>query len=31
VVLPTYRSHQMFVLTPRSEADLAALKAQPAK
>ena len=28
VVLPTYRSHQMFVLTLRSEADIAALKAQ---
>ncbi|MFL6974673.1 MAG: carboxypeptidase regulatory-like domain-containing protein, partial [Xanthobacteraceae bacterium] len=28
VVLPTYRSHQMFVLTLRSEADIAAVKAQ---
>jgi streptogramin lyase len=31
VVLSTYRSHQMFLLTPRSEADIAALKAQVAK
>jgi streptogramin lyase len=28
VVLPTYRSHQMFVMTLRSDADIAALKAQ---
>jgi len=28
VVLPTYRSHQMFVLTLRSDADIAAVKAQ---
>jgi hypothetical protein len=28
VVLPTYRSHQMFVMTLRSEAEVAALKAQ---
>jgi virginiamycin B lyase len=31
VVLPTYRSHQMFVLTLRSEADIAAVKAQAAR
>jgi streptogramin lyase len=31
VVLPTYRSHQMFVLTLRSEADVAAVKAQAAR
>jgi streptogramin lyase len=28
VVVPTYRSHQMMVMTMRSEADIAALKAQ---
>jgi streptogramin lyase/mono/diheme cytochrome c family protein len=28
VVMPTYRSHQMFVMTLRSEAEIAALKAQ---
>src|SRR5262245_34190950 len=31
VVLPTYRSHQMFVLTLRSDADIAAVKAQAAR
>jgi streptogramin lyase len=31
VVLPTYRSHQMFVLTLRSEADIAAVKEQAAR
>jgi|KBSMisStandDraft_5_1062788.scaffolds.fasta_scaffold160214_1 streptogramin lyase len=31
VVLPTYRSHQMFVLTLRSEADIAAVKTQAAR
>jgi streptogramin lyase len=31
VILPTYRSHQMFVMTLRSEADIAALKAQVAR
>jgi virginiamycin B lyase len=31
VVLPTYRSHQMFVLTLRSEAEIAAVKAQAAR
>jgi streptogramin lyase len=31
VVLSTYRSHQMFVLTLRSEADIAAVKAQAAR
>jgi len=31
VVLPTYRSHQMFVLTLRSDADIAAAKAQAAR
>jgi virginiamycin B lyase len=31
VVLPTYRSHQMFVLTLRNEADIAAVKAQAAR
>ena len=30
-VMPTYRSHQMFVMTLRSDADIAALKAQAAK
>jgi streptogramin lyase/mono/diheme cytochrome c family protein len=30
-VLTTYRSHQMFLMTPRSEAEIAALKAQAAK
>jgi streptogramin lyase len=28
VIVPTYRSHQMMVMTIRSEADIAALKAQ---
>jgi streptogramin lyase len=31
VVLPTYRSHQMFVMTLRSDADIAAVKAQAAR
>ena len=31
VVMPTYRSHQMFVMTLRNEADIAALKAQAPK
>jgi virginiamycin B lyase len=31
VVLPTYRSHQMFVLTLRSDADIAAVKARAAR
>jgi streptogramin lyase len=31
VVLSTYRSHQMFVLSSRSEADIAAVKAQAAR
>jgi streptogramin lyase/mono/diheme cytochrome c family protein len=31
VVMPTYRSHQMFVMTLRSEADIAAVKAQAAR
>jgi len=31
VVVPTYRSHQMMVMTTRSEADIAALKTQAAK
>jgi streptogramin lyase len=31
VELPTYRSHQMFVLTLRSDADIAAVKAQAAR
>ena len=31
VILPTYRSHQMFVMTIRTAEDIAALKAQTAK
>src|SRR6266571_359937 len=31
VILPTYRSHQMFVMTIRTAEDIAALKAQAAK
>jgi hypothetical protein len=31
VIVPVYRTNQMGVMTVRSEADLAALKAQAAK